>query len=104
MRNEKNPDRYRELCTPFESDEAFTSALGEFLDVVAEARVKYKIPDVVVRVSGFVLRNGEEVQLGAGAYFGNSVNELPILAAAYGGARNAWAQLIDKIAGGNLKD
>jgi hypothetical protein len=87
-----HPDRYRTLSAPFETPDECNEAVRAFFADVARARIKHRMQDVHVIVSGHV-KYGDDVEGadGAGeakfilpAHFGNPDEALPMCSWAAG--------------------
>ena len=85
-----NPKRYRELCTPFVSNDAANEALKAFYADVEIAREKHKIPDVVVLCEVSHMIEEDEVRGSSSFQLGDSAKRVPMLAREYGAARQAY--------------
>lgn len=81
----KNPKLYRELSEPFASFDVLNAAISAFVDEVYELRVKHKLPDVTLVISGNVaLDADDETSTATYAHFGNPDRAVQMLAYALG--------------------
>jgi hypothetical protein len=90
-----DPTLYRELSKPFENIDLANEALTAFLTDMEESRKKRKIPDVAVVVRVNYMADGQEHSSIADAGFGHMSHQLPMLATAFGSAREREKLFID---------
>ena len=99
-----DPDNYTQMSVPFESSELANEALSGFYNELREIRKKYKIPDVLIVTKGSVKTEdgttGDYIQHSS---FGNSLNQLPMAAYAYGQIQAEHEALISKLIAGKTK-
>lgn len=90
-----NPARYRELSAPFEDQDEASEALEAFFAEVAVARVKFGIADVILLCE---IRVGpEERPVASSLFLGSFTNRLPIIARAYGAARQEHEEMLGDV-------
>lgn len=82
-----DPATYRALSEPFECRETANDAVSEFYEGVEALRRKYRISDLVLITEVGIVIDGEETRAASQLSLGSSGNHLPMLARAYGGAR-----------------
>jgi len=84
-KTERNPGRYRELCTPYANREEAAKQLEAFAEEMLTLRIKYKIADLYVVISSSVLNSdGEEGEIITCSHFGNELKAEMLAAYALG--------------------
>lgn len=63
MKTEANPKRYRELSEPYPSEEVANQMLEGFFEAVSEARIKFKVPDLLMVAMVTALNSDGKEQL-----------------------------------------
>lgn len=99
--NENNPKRYIELSKPFGGAQAASEALKGFEEAISEARVKFRIADVSIVAMVTVDYGDTAGQVIKQVYFGESQNELAMVAYAFGVVQADNKAFINKLAAGN---
>lgn len=85
-----DPALYRRMSEPHSSGDDLQAALEAFYDEVEAARARHRIRDVVVITCGSALSpEGDEGDYSSSYFLGAATNRLPMIAQAYGAAREA---------------
>lgn len=102
--NRPDPANYRAMSVPHDSPDAAMEAMHAFLDEVEQVRKKHRIPDVtiVLKAAAFV-GDGQEGDYSMSAHFGDPAHKLPMLATAYGGAREQYEAALAAAVRGNKR-
>ncbi len=100
-----NPNLYRELDIPFESQAAADAALAAFWNDLAEIRRKHKIPDLVASVRVSYASGDGEAQAFTSCEFGDVLRHEAMAAHTFGQLQAERQERIGKLAegGGILK-
>jgi hypothetical protein len=89
-----NPKRYRELSEPLPSREAADAFANGFFKDLDELRVKHKMRDVLVVVSGSYLDGEEEIEFALPMAIGDQSKAYTLAAYAYGYLRSEHEEQI----------
>ena len=96
-----NPDLYRELDVPFESQTEANAALDGFWSDLAEARKRHRIPDVVASIR-ITFQDAEgEAQVFTSCEFGDVLRHEAMVAHTLGQLQSERQQRIAKLAMGD---
>ena len=99
-----DPENYYKLSEPFESSDACNEALTKFHEELSELRKKYKIRDLLVVTYGSVkYEDGKVSDFMQHSGFGNSINQLPMSAYAYGQLQAENRERMNHLIAGNMK-
>lgn len=96
----RNQNKYNELNVPYENRDIANEMLHKFWDEIDELRTKYKVPDVVIVVKASCNCGDEHPDIGEFIHvmsYGNSLNQEPMLAYAFGTAQAERRAMINKI-------
>lgn len=100
----KDSANYRKLSEPFSSFDEANSALNAFFKDVRELRVKHKIPDVYIILSGSAIaEDGEEGEWIISQHHGNRLKSEPMTAFAYGHEQVLRQEAVAKALKGGIK-
>ena len=99
-----DPDNYYKLSEPFESSDVCNKALTDFHEELGELRKKYKIRDLLVVTYGAVkYKDGKVSDYMLHSGYGNSINQLPMSAYAYGQLQAENRERMNHLIAGNTK-
>lgn len=96
----KDVKNYQEMCIPYESQDEANKATGAFYEELGELRKKYKIRDCLVVIYGSFKNGDDEGEFMNSIGFGNSLNQLPMAAFAYGKEKHEHSEIISKLLAG----
>lgn len=63
MNYEQNPELFRELSQPFDSEEKLSEAIRLFSEEVAELRKKYALTNIIIGIGDSCIVDGKETQM-----------------------------------------
>lgn len=96
----KDSKNYHAMAIPFESEEEANKAVASFFEELGELRKKYKIRDLLVIIYGSTKNGDSEGEFMNSMGFGNSLNQLPMAAFAYGKEKQEHSEIISKLLSG----
>ena len=98
-----DPDNYYKMSEPFEGADACNEAISKFYEELGELRKKYKIRDVLIVTYGSVkYTDGKIGDFMQHSGFGNSINQLPMSAYAYGQLQAENRELMNNLISGKM--
>lgn len=100
-KSKNDPDNYFKLSTPHEGPQAADEAMEKFYNEIGELRKKYKIRDVSIIVYDSIkYEDGKTGEFMNVFGYGNSLNQLPMVAFAFGQEQKSHMERINKIISG----